>query len=176
MKNRLTLFIPLAVFIVLAMFFWRGLSLDPNAMPSALIDKPFPVFALGKLGDEEKQLNRSDLLGKVSLVNVWATWCVACKFEHPVLNQLAKQGVPIIGINYKDNSRDALVWLEELGNPYQFNIVDTDGYLGIDLGVFGAPETYLIDKKGMIRYKHVGIVDMQVWNETLKPLYEQYSQ
>lgn len=175
MNGRAKLFIPLVIFIVLAGFFWRGLSLDPNAMPSALIDKPFPVFILSKLGDEETQLNRGDLMGNVSLVNVWATWCAACKFEHPVLNALAEQGVNIVGINYKDNSPAALKWLDELGNPYSFNIVDTAGSLGLDLGVFGAPETYLVDKAGVIRHKHVGIVDMQVWETTLKPLYEQFA-
>jgi cytochrome c biogenesis protein CcmG/thiol:disulfide interchange protein DsbE len=175
-KRSAALFIPLAVFIVLALFFWRGLSLDPNAMPSALIDRPFPIFILGQLGDEEKQLNRGDLLGQVSLVNIWATWCAACKYEHPVLNQLSDMGIPIVGINYKDNSPAALKWLKELGNPYQFNIVDTQGSLGIDLGVFGAPETYLVDKEGIIRYKHVGIVDIPVWETVLKPLYDQYSQ
>lgn len=174
-KRRLLLFIPLGVFIVLALFFWRGLSLDPNAMPSALIDKTFPEFSLTVLGDDNKTLTRANLLGQVSLVNVWATWCVACKFEHPVLNELATLGVPIIGINYKDNSAAALQWLEKLGNPYQFNIVDPMGTLGLDLGVFGAPETYIVDKKGIIRYKHVGIVDMPAWNTTLKPLFDKYS-
>lgn len=174
MKNRLFLFIPLAVFMVLAFFFWRGLSLDPNAMPSALIDKTFPTFTLAKLGDTETALTHDDLLGQVSLVNVWATWCVACKFEHPVLNQLAEQGIPIIGINYKDSDQAAIEWLEKLGNPYQYNIVDSTGTLGLDLGVFGAPETYIVDKQGVIRYKHVGIVDMDVWNTTLKPLFDRY--
>jgi cytochrome c biogenesis protein CcmG, thiol:disulfide interchange protein DsbE len=170
--GRLKLFIPLTIFVILAIFFWRGLSLDPSAMPSALIDKQFPVFSLPKLGDESILTNRGDLLGQVSLVNIWATWCTACKYEHPVLNALAEQGVAIVGINYKDNSSAALKWLDELGNPYQFTIVDQKGSLGIDLGVFGAPETYLVDKQGVIRHKHVGIVDMPVWNATLQPLYE----
>lgn len=172
--NRLKLFIPFAIFIVLAAFFWRGLSLDPNEMPSALIDKTFPEFSLPSLPEENPSLTREDLLGQVSLVNVWATWCAACKYEHPVLNTLAEQGVPIVGINYKDNTPAALQWLEELGNPYVFNIVDAKGVLGINLGVFGAPETYVVDKQGVIRYKHVGIVDMPVWNTVLKPIYEKY--
>ncbi len=176
MMSRLKLFIPFIIFIVLAAFFWRGLSLDPTEMPSALIDKTFPEFSLPSLADENNSLTREDLLGQVSLVNVWATWCAACKFEHPVLNTLADQGVAIIGINYKDNTSGARKWLDELGDPYQMTIVDTRGSLGIDLGVFGAPETYVVDKKGVIRHKHVGIVNMQVWNESLEPLYKQLAQ
>jgi cytochrome c biogenesis protein CcmG, thiol:disulfide interchange protein DsbE len=173
MGQRIKLFIPLAIFMVLVFFFWRGLSLDPNAMPSALLDKPFPVFSLTALQDGQP-VYRDNLLGEVSLVNIWATWCAACKYEHPVLNSLSSEGVRIVGINYKDNNAGAKKWLDELGNPYAFNIVDADGALGVDLGVFGAPETYLVDKKGIIRYKHVGIVDREVWNTTLKPLYDQY--
>jgi cytochrome c biogenesis protein CcmG/thiol:disulfide interchange protein DsbE len=174
MNKRAKLFLPLAVFMVLIFFFWRGLSLDPNAMPSALIDKSFPVFTLKRLQDD-MPVYRDSLLGKVNLVNVWATWCAACKYEHPVLNNLAEQGVSIVGINYKDSNAAAKGWLNKLGNPYAFNIVDTQGLLGVDLGVFGAPETYLVDKQGIIRYKHVGIVDMQVWETILKPLYDEYS-
>jgi cytochrome c biogenesis protein CcmG/thiol:disulfide interchange protein DsbE len=173
--QRFTLFIPLIIFVILVAFFWRGLSLDPTAMPSALIDKQFPEFTLTNLHSGDK-ISRADILGQVALVNVWATWCAACKYEHPVLNKLSEQGVPIIGLNYKDNSPAALKWLTALGDPYQLIIVDPTGKLGLDLGVFGAPETYLIDKQGVIRYKHVGIVDMQVWNELLNPRYEQYSQ
>jgi cytochrome c biogenesis protein CcmG/thiol:disulfide interchange protein DsbE len=171
--QRFKLFVPLIIFAILVGFFWRGLSLDPTAMPSALIDKQFPEFTLTNLHSGE-EISRIDILGQVALVNVWATWCAACKYEHPVLNELSAQGVPIIGLNYKDNSPAALQWLEDLGDPYELIIVDPIGNLGLNLGVFGAPETYLIDKQGVIRYKHVGIVDMQVWNELLKPLYEQY--
>jgi len=174
MNQRVKLFIPLVIFMVLVLFFWRGLSLDPNAMPSALIGKPFPVFSLTSLQNDQP-VYRDNLLDEVSLVNVWATWCAACKYEHPVLNNLASEGIRIIGINYKDNNVAAKKWLEELGNPYAFNIVDSEGILGVNLGVFGAPETYLVDKKGIIRYKHVGIVDRQVWDTILKPLYEKYS-
>jgi cytochrome c biogenesis protein CcmG/thiol:disulfide interchange protein DsbE len=174
MNQRVKLFIPLAIFMVLAFFFWRGLSLNPNAMPSALIDKPFPVFSLTNLQNDQP-VYRDNLLGKVSLVNIWATWCAACKYEHPVLNGLSSEGVRIVGVNYKDNNTAAKKWLEKLGNPYVFNIVDPEGLLGVNLGVFGAPETYLVDKKGIIRYKHVGIVDRQVWDTILKPLYEEYS-
>jgi cytochrome c biogenesis protein CcmG/thiol:disulfide interchange protein DsbE len=174
MNKRLKLFLPLAVFMILVLFFWRGLSLDPNAMPSALIGQSFPAFTLTRLQDNTA-VYRDSLLGEVNLVNVWATWCAACKYEHPVLNQLTEQGVNIVGINYKDNNAAAKKWLTELGNPYAFNIVDTEGLLGVNLGVFGAPETYLVDKQGIIRYKHVGIVDMHVWDDILKPLYMEYS-
>ena len=174
--NRIALFVPLAIFLVLAVFFWRGLSLDPNAMPSALLDKPFPEFALPKLEDESQILTRDNIVGQVSLVNVWGSWCVACKYEHPVLNQLAERGIPIIGVSYKDDAKPANQWLDELGNPYVFNIVDREGVLGINLGVFGAPETYVVDQQGIIRYKHVGIVNLEVWDKTLKPLFDQYSQ
>ena len=168
--NRFKLFIPLILFVVLAAFFWRGLSLDPSAMPSALIDKGFPEFSLPRLDDETEVTTKADLLGEITLVNIWATWCVSCKIEHPYLNKLAKSGVRIVGVNYKDDSVAARQWLTELGNPYRWNIVDQHGNLGIDLGVFGAPETYVVDKEGVIRYKHVGVVDQRVWDERLQPV------
>ena len=168
--GRIKLFIPLIIFGVLSIFFWRGLSLDPSAMPSALIDKSFPEFNLPRLDDESQVTTRDDLLGEVTLVNIWATWCVSCRVEHPYLNKLAQSGVRIIGLNYKDESNAARQWLLDLGNPYQWNIVDKQGNLGIDLGVFGAPETYLLDKNGVIRYKHVGVVDQRVWDERFLPV------
>ena len=173
-KQRVLLFIPLVIFLVMVGFFWRGLSLDPNAMPSALIGQPFPEFQQPALLQPERQLTRADMKGQVTLVNVWASWCVACRYEHPVFNALSAAGIPIIGLNYKDSPDNAKQWLEELGNPYRFTIVDRQGDLGIDLGVFGAPETYLVDAEGIIRYKQVGIVDKALWEHTLKPLYEQY--
>lgn len=168
--QRLKLFIPLIIFVILALFLWRGLSLDPNAMPSALIDKTFPEFSLPTLDDETRLTTREELIGEIALVNVWATWCVACRVEHPFLNQLAERGARIVGINYKDNTEAARQWLAGLGNPYQWNIVDTTGRLGIDLGVSGAPETYLLDSKGVIRHKHVGVVDQRVWDEKFLPV------
>jgi cytochrome c biogenesis protein CcmG/thiol:disulfide interchange protein DsbE len=168
--SRFKLFIPLIVFAVLALFFWKGLSLDPSAMPSALLDKSFPEFSLPRLDNESEATSRSDLLGEITLVNIWATWCVSCRIEHPYLNKLAESGVRIVGLNYKDESNAARRWLEDLGNPYQWNIVDQEGRLGVDLGVFGAPETYLLDKDGIIRYKHVGVVDQRVWDEKFLPL------
>jgi cytochrome c biogenesis protein CcmG/thiol:disulfide interchange protein DsbE len=169
--GRLKLFIPLIVFIALAGLFLRGLDLDPNVMPSALIDKPLPGFSLPRLDDEAIIVSEQDLLGEVALLNVWATWCVACRVEHPFLNRLAEEeGIKIIGINYKDDVEAAREWLEKLHDPYRYTIVDADGRLGLDLGVFGAPETYVIDAKGIIRYKQVGIVDERVWQQDIKPL------
>lgn len=176
-KQRLFLFIPLIIFAVLAVLFWRGLSLNPNDMPSALLNKPIPAFELPVLPAPE---NPDGLVtataelykGKVSLVNVWATWCVTCRQEHEFLNKLRTQGVIIYGINYKDNDEDAQRWLAELHNPYVFSVVDADGRLGLNLGVFGAPETYVVDKAGVIRYKHIGDVNEKNWNDTIKPVYE----
>lgn len=175
-KQRLFLFIPLLVFVVLAIFFWRGLSLDPNAMPSALLNKPVPVFELPVLPAPENPsglvtANQELLKGRVSLLNVWATWCVTCRQEHEFLNTLKAQGIPIYGINYKDNNDDAQNWLAELRNPYVFSVIDADGRLGLNLGVFGAPETYIIDKQGVIRYKHIGDVNAAVWENTIKPIF-----
>jgi len=172
---RLKLFVPLFLFAVLALFLFRGLSLDPRELPSALIDRPLPEFSLPALG-EARQLTRSDVVGAVSLVNVWATWCVSCRVEHPYLQQLADAGVPIFGINYKDEDAAALRWLAELGDPYRLNIADREGSLGVDLGVYGAPETYLLDAAGVIHYRHAGVVDERVWRDVLEPLYRELVQ
>ncbi len=174
-RQRLMLFIPLAIFFVLGLLFWRGLSLDPNYMPSALLNKQVPAFDLPVLKAQEnpvglERANQNLLKGQVSLLNVWATWCITCREEHEFLVTLKQSGVPIFGINYKDRDADAEAWLSRLHNPYVFSVVDSDGHLGMDLGVYGAPETYLIDKRGLIRYKHIGDVNKQVWETTLKPL------
>ena len=171
MVPRLKLFLPLILFAILAITLFRGLSLDPREMPSALIDRPFPAFSLPRLNGAGL-LSQADLEGQVSLLNVWATWCVACRVEHPYLKQLAQRGIPLFGINYKDNDADAQRWLEELGDPYRFNIADHDGTLGLDLGVYGAPETYLVDAAGVIRYRHVGVLDQRVWDTVFQPLYQ----
>lgn len=168
--ERFKLFLPLIIFAVLAGFFWRGLSLDPTSMPSALIDQSMPVFSLKTVKRPELMKSHEDLKGKVSLLNVWATWCVSCRIEHPYLLSLAEQGVPIVGVNYKDDVAAARQWLQDLADPYVYSVVDLDGRLGIDLGVFGAPETYIVDKQGVIRYKHVGVVNEQVWAEKLEPI------
>ncbi|RRJ84415.1 DsbE family thiol:disulfide interchange protein [Aestuariirhabdus litorea] len=173
--KRLKLFIPLIIFVVISGFLYKGLFLEKEILPSALIDKPFPEFSLPTVKDPSRRITRNDLLGEVSLVNVWATWCPSCRVEHPYLVKLAREeGIRIVGIDYKDERDQALRWLKELHDPYVFSIEDADGRLGIDLGVYGAPETYLVDAKGIIRYKHVGVVDEVLWNNTLKPLVEQF--
>jgi len=176
-KQRLFLFIPLAIFAALAVLFWHGLSLNPNEMPSALLNKPVPPFELPVLPAPENpqglvNANQEMLKGKVSLLNVWATWCTTCRQEHEFLNTLKAQGILIYGINYKDNGEDAQRWLAELHNPYVFSVTDEDGRLGLNLGVFGAPETYVIDKQGVVRYKHIGDVNAQVWEKTIKPIFD----
>lgn len=172
MAPRLKLFLPLILFVILALFLFRGLSLDPRELPSALIDKPFPSFSLPALKSGEP-LDRSLLSGEVTLVNVWATWCISCRVEHPYLRQLAEAGVNIVGVNYKDDPQAARRWLEDLGDPYSVTIVDGEGELGLNLGVYGAPETYLVDAEGVIRYRHVGVINQRTWTQTLAPLYRE---
>ena len=171
MKKRITLFLPLLGFVVLAIFLMRGLSLDPKEMPSALLNKPFPVFSLPSLRSQTT-LTEKNLHGQKVWVNVWATWCITCRVEHPFLMQLANENIPIYGINYKDSNPAAEVWLKEKGDPYRDVIVDAEGKLGIDLGVFGAPETYFVDSSGIIRHKHVGDLNARNWNDELKGVWE----
>ena len=171
--KRAILLLPLALFLALAVFLYRGLFLDPSELPSALIGKPVPEFALPAVDDPARTLTLADLKGKPALLNVWATWCVSCKAEHPVLTELAAQGVNIVGINYKDDNANALKWLKEFHNPYQLDIRDEQGSLGLNLGVYGAPETFLVDRHGIIRHKFVGVIDQRVWREQLAPLYQQ---
>ena len=161
--RKLLLFIPLALFIGMGFFLWKGLYLDPREIPSALVDRPMPGFELPSLTEPEHKLSAADLKGEVALVNVWATWCPTCKEEHSFLNQLAQQGITIYGINYKDEPVKATAWLQRYLNPYREVILDQEGRLGLDLGVYGAPETYVIDAQGTIRYRHVGAVDAKVW-------------
>ncbi|GGK05372.1 DsbE family thiol:disulfide interchange protein [Pseudomonas matsuisoli] len=170
--RRLIFAVPLLVFLGIAAFLYRGLFLDPAELPSALIDKPFPAFSLSGVADE-RPITQLDLRGKPSLVNIWGTWCVACRTEHPVLNKIAASGVNIHGVNYKDDIAAARKWLSDFHDPYTLNISDPQGTLGLDLGVYGAPETFLVDARGIIRYKHVGIVDERVWREQLAPRYQQ---
>ncbi|RVU30294.1 DsbE family thiol:disulfide interchange protein [Neptunomonas marina] len=166
--RRLILFIPLVVFMALGVLFYKGLQLDPSELESALLDKPFPAFSAPSLSDENQLVTEQDLKGKPALVNVWATWCPTCKQEHAQLNRIAREeGVIIYGINYKDDRSAAKEWLRRYSDPYVLNIFDADGALGVNLGVYGAPETYVIDANGVIRYKHVGAVDEKVW-QTLK--------
>ncbi len=170
MNRRLILFIPLILALVLGIFLWQGLKLDPRELPSALIGKPFPAFTLNTVKDEQAQVTEKALKGQVSLVNVWATWCVSCRQEHPELVSIAREtGIPIFGLNYKDTRPEAVRWLEEYMDPYQFSLFDADGRLGLDLGVYGAPETYILDKDGMIRYRFVGVIDRNIWLNELLP-------
>ena len=170
--GRLKLFLPLIIFAALALLFWKGLSLDPRDMPSALLNKPVPEFALPNVADTEKILRKSDLPAGPLLLNVWATWCISCRVEHPYLYKLAQQGVPIVGVNLKDEDAAAQEWLQKFHNPYIFSIADHQGQLALDLGVYGAPETFLVDSEGTIRCKHVGVVDERIWQIKLQPLYQ----
>ena len=170
MRRRLLLCLPLLAFLVLAGFLYRGLYRDPQVLPSALVGQPFPAFSLPGVLDEQL-ISRQDLLGRPALVNVWGTWCVACREEHPLLNRLKAQGVVIHGVNYKDDNASARRWLAEFHDPYRLDIRDDEGRLGLDLGVYGAPETFLIDAQGIVRYRHVGVVDQRVWDEELGPRY-----
>lgn len=170
MQSRLKLFLPLGIFLALALLLYRGLSLDPQALPSALVDRPLPSFSLPGLLDT-RTMDRGTVTGHPALFNVWATWCIACRVEHPYLQQLADRGVVIYGINYKDDSEAARQWLSELGNPYRASIVDEQGTLGLDLGVYGAPETYFVDADGVVRYRHVGVIDERLWTTRLEPIY-----
>ncbi len=169
-----TLLIPLAAFLALVVILAAGFQLkDPHILPTVLIDRPFPEFELASL-TSDKVLTKKDLIGQVSLVNVWATWCPNCVIEHPELLRISQEeGVPIYGINYNDNSDKARAWLRRYKDPFTEIMVDDKGKLGIDLGVYGAPETFLIDAEGVIQFKHIGIVDKHLWNTTLAPLIEQ---
>lgn len=163
--------LPLAAFIILAVFLLVGLNLNPRKVPSPLIGKPAPVFKLQQLHEPEKILESKDNLGKVWLLNVWASWCASCRDEHPLLVQLAKSDVvPIYGLNYKDKRDLAIQWLEQLGDPYTKSVMDTEGRVGIEYGVYGVPETYVIDKSGIIQYKQIGPVTVDVLEKTILPL------
>ncbi|HEX3282366.1 MAG TPA: DsbE family thiol:disulfide interchange protein [Pyrinomonadaceae bacterium] len=166
--------IPLVLFILLVGFLAVGLRHDPHEVPSPFIGKPAPAFQLPQLRDPSKTFSAADMRGKVWLLNVWASWCVTCRDEHPLLLQYARSGaLPIYGLNYKDQRADALSWLGELGDPYVLSVSDSDGRVGIDYGVYGAPETYLIDRNGVIRFKQIGPVTPDIWEKTILPLAQQ---
>lgn len=163
--------LPFVVFVVLAGFLFVGLGLNPREVDSPLIDKPAPAFTLPQLHEPAKQFSPADMKGKVWLLNVWASWCVSCREEHPVLMELARRNiVPIYGLDYKDQNEAAELWLKKGGDPYVLSVSDTDGRIGIDYGVYGVPETYVIDKQGVIRYKQIGPVTPQSLNEKILPL------
>jgi cytochrome c biogenesis protein CcmG, thiol:disulfide interchange protein DsbE len=168
---KLKFFLPLAAFVVLSIVLGIGLGLNPREVPSPFIGKPAPAFTLPQLHQPDKRLAAADLQGQVWLLNVWASWCVACRVEHPLLVELSKQNtVPIYGLNYKDDRRNALEWLRQFGDPYTASISDRDGRVGIDYGVYGVPETFVIDKAGVVRHKHIGPVTPEVWERDLLPL------
>lgn len=166
--------LPLAIFIVIVGFLAFGLRLNPREVPSPLIGKAAPPFTLPVLHTPGKMVSSADLKGQVWMLNVWASWCVACREEHPVLVELAKRKlVPIYGLNYKDASEDAKAWLKQFGDPYVLSLVDAKGQIGIDYGVYGVPETYVIDRDGIIRYKKIGVVTPDTIREKILPLLEQ---
>lgn len=168
---RARFLIPLAVFAVLVVFLGVGLTLNPREVPSPLINKPAPAFQLPQLHAPDKTFAQKDMLGKVWMLNVWASWCVACREEHPNLVELARSGVvPIYGLNYKDERADGVAWLARFGDPYQLSAYDRDGRIGIDYGVYGVPETYVIDKAGVIRYKRIGVVTREIVRDKILPL------
>ena len=171
MRRVLVYLLPLAVFLVVAVFLLRGLWLNPREVPSPFIDKPAPMFSLAQLAQPEAKFSPADMKGQVWLLNVWASWCVACRQEHPLLVDLARQkAVPIIGLNYKDKPDAAKAWLAKLGDPYDLSVKDIDGRVGIDYGVYGVPETYVIDKAGIIRFKHIGPISRDVFSSKILPL------
>lgn len=170
--SRASLWIPLGVFLVISGFFLVGFFLkDPHELPSALIDQPLPEFELPVLDQAGRTASTETLLGEPFLLNVWATWCPTCRAEHAELERIAEDyGVRIFGVNYKDDPAAAVLWLERYGDPYVFSVVDADGQLGIDLGVYGAPETFVVDARGVIRYKRVGAVDERIWRREIAPV------
>jgi cytochrome c biogenesis protein CcmG/thiol:disulfide interchange protein DsbE len=163
-------------FVSLVLLLAAGLRLNPREVPSPLIGKPAPAFDLPRLDAPDKTFSQKDMLGKVWILNVWASWCPPCLIEHPVITDLAKSGIaPVVGLNYKDKRDDALPWLKRNGDPYQLSVFDLAGRIGIDYGVYGVPETYVIDQKGVIRYKHIGPVSPEVAEKKLKPLVKELS-
>jgi cytochrome c biogenesis protein CcmG/thiol:disulfide interchange protein DsbE len=163
--------IPLALFVVLAVFLFIGLGLNPREVPSPFIGKPAPAFELPQLAKPTEPFGPKAMAGKVWLFNVWASWCVSCREEHPLLVELAQQKVvPIVGLNYKDKPDEAKAWLERFGDPYTLSVMDLKGRVGIDYGVYGVPETFVIDKAGVIRYKQIGPVTRQALEKKILPL------
>jgi cytochrome c biogenesis protein CcmG/thiol:disulfide interchange protein DsbE len=172
--KSLKFLVPLGLFLVLVGFLYAGLGLNPREVPSPLIDRPAPAFSLPRLDDPGKSIRREDLLGTVWVLNVWASWCAPCQQEHPLVIDLAKRTrVPVYGLNYKDQPGNARAWLQRLGDPYAATLIDFDGRVGIDWGVYGVPETFVIDTKGQVRYKHIGPLTEQAVRERIEPLLKQ---
>jgi cytochrome c biogenesis protein CcmG, thiol:disulfide interchange protein DsbE len=172
--KSLKFLLPLALFVALAVLLAAGLGRDPKEVPSPLIGKPAPAFTLARLDNPQVQITRDQLLGQVWMLNVWASWCVACREEHPLLVEFSRRkSVALFGLNYKDQPRDGQRWLAQFGNPYDASLVDLDGKVGIDYGVYGVPETFIVDKQGVVRFKHIGPVTPQVLRERIEPLLKQ---
>ncbi len=171
--KKFFILIPLISFLALLGYFAHGLKKDPSAIPSALLNRPVPVFELPPIQGFNEGLSTDTLKGRVSMINIFASWCVGCAIEHPVLVDIAVQGdILITGINWKDKPGDGTAWLKRHGNPYAFIGDDTDGRVAIDFGITGAPETFIVDKKGVIRYKQVGPITADIWKYDLKPIIE----
>ena len=163
--------VPLAVFAMLAAFLAVGLTRDPREVPSPFIGKPAPAFKLEQLHDEKLAFAPEDMKGKVWMLNVWASWCVSCRVEHPLLVEMSRRHVvPIVGLNYKDKRDDGVQWLAKFGNPYALSAFDVEGKVGIDYGVYGVPETFVIDKQGVIRYKQIGPITQEALDKKILPL------
>mgnify|MGYP002620252862 CR=1 FL=1 len=167
--------VPLAIFLVLAGFLGYGLTLNPSVVPSPLVGKPAPDFKLARLDAPEERFGVEDMRDQVWLLNVWASWCVSCRQEHAYLVELARFGVPVIGLNYKDERQAAIGWLRDQGDPYMATVVDPDGRIGIEYGVYGTPETFVIDREGVIRYKHIGPINRDVVQRILMPMIAELS-
>ena len=164
----------IAIFVVIMALLGVGLTLDPRRIPSPLIGKPMPPFELTTVHDPKLTLGKKDLIGKISLLNIWASWCQASLQEHPVLMELARRGtVPIYGLNYKDKRMDAIAWLKKYGNPFVMSASDLNGRVGIEWGVYGVPETFIVDRKGTIRHKHIGPLSMDKLEKEILPLVRQ---
>ena len=163
--------IPLGLFAVLVVFLAIGLTRDPHEIPSPLIGKPAPLFTAPQLKSPGQQFSAKDMLGKVWILNTWASWCVACRQEHPILVEFAKtKTIPVIGLDYKDQNTEGLKWLASYGDPYDLSVTDRDGRIGIDFGVYGVPESFLIDKAGVIRYKQIGPITEEALRDKILPL------
>ena len=171
-RGRWLRVLPVAVFAALCVLFFFALDNDPQKLPSALVGRPLPEFELPGLPDPEKTYRAADVIGKPFLLNVWATWCPSCRVEHATLVRLSKAGVPILGLNYKDVSADALAYLKRYQNPFEWSISDEVGSLGFELGVYGAPETFFVDATGTIVHRYVGAITDEVWRRELSARYE----
>jgi cytochrome c biogenesis protein CcmG/thiol:disulfide interchange protein DsbE len=171
---KMRMFVPLALFAALAAVLGVGLKLNPREVPSPFIGKPAPAFTLAQLHEPARSFRAADMKGQVWVLNVWASWCAPCREEHPLLVAMAReQQVPIIGLNYKDDPRNAQEWLLRLGDPYKISVADRDGRVGIDYGVYGVPETFVIDSAGIVRLKHIGPLTQEVWTLKVQPLLQQ---